>query len=559
MKPFKRRLLSTLIGFVTLILPFSVAAQSDPAGEKRVTGTYAIIDARAFLAPGKASRTTILIKSGLIEGVGTNLPIPAEAQVIKGDSMFVYPGFIDPTSIAGVETLSAPERPKDFDPSDPAPEFVGITPQKDVLDAFIGGEEIEKWRKAGFTVGQLLPQGIGMLPGQAAVIVFGNKNSSNILRESTGLSMRFQTARGLYPGTILGIMAKWRELYENAKLAAHHQTIFENNQGVVRPERDPVLEAFFPVIEGRMPAIFEAASELEVRRAMALQRENDFDLILSGVKEGTGLIPLIKDTNTKVLLSLDLPDGKAAKKEFKDPSEEINARQNRIKEAYEDALKLAGEFEKGGVNFAFSTQGVKPEEVIKNVRLMIKNGLSEEAALSALTVNAANILGLGQTLGSIEEGKIANLIITGDSLFKEGTEINKVFADGYLFEFETKPTKTKEGTDDILAGSWDYVSEAPEGNSTGTMVLTKLTDGYEGKISYDDPETRRESHAEMENIKWDGKTLEFSYSVQVKDMHITIQINGEVSGEEIIGDLSIPNYGGFPFKATKAVVPQLRN
>ena len=562
MKLFKKRLLLTLMGLVILSLPFSAGAQSDPGGEKRVTGTYAITDALVFLAPGKTSQTTILIKDGLIEGVGTNLKIPAEAQVIKGESIFVYPGFIDPTSVAGVETPGTPERPKEFDPSDPAPEFVGITPQRDVLDAFKGGEEIEKWRKAGFTAGQLLPQGIGMLPGKASVVVFGDKSSSNILKESTGLSMRFQTVRGLYPGTILGIMAKWRGLYENAILAVNHQTVFENNQGVVRPEKDPVLEAFFPVIGREMPVIFEASGELEIRRALTLQRENGFDLILSGVKEGRNLTPLIKDTNTKVLLSLDLPDDKAAKKEFKDPSAEIKARQDRVKQAYEDALKLAGEFERDGVTFAFSTQGVKPEEVIKNIRSMIKNGLSEEAALSALTLNAANILGLGQTLGSIEQGKIANLVITTDSLFKEGTEISKVFADGYLFEFEPKSNKKVENgdnKDDILAGSWDYVSETPEGNSTGTMVLTKIVDGYEGKISYDDPDTHSKSDTEMENIQWDGKTLEFSFSVQVKDMHITLQIKGEVSGKEIIGDLSIPNYGGFPFKATKSVVPQLRN
>src|SRR5690554_6446885 len=305
---FWKCILLSLLGLIALILPFSVVAQSDPTGEKRVTGTYAITDAWVFLVPGKASKTTILIKNGLIDGVGPNLRIPAEAQVIKGDSIIVYPGFIDPTSVAGVDTPRTPERPKVFDPSDPAPEFVGITPQRDVLETFKGGEIIEKWRKAGFTVGQLMPQGTGMLPGKASVIVFGDRGSSNILRESTALSMRFQTVRGLYPGTILGIMAKWRELYENAKLAANHQNVFDQHQGVARPERNPVLEAFFPVIKGEIPVVFEASDELEIRRAISLQRENGFDLILSGIKEGGNLIPLIKDTGAKVLLSLDLPD-----------------------------------------------------------------------------------------------------------------------------------------------------------------------------------------------------------------------------------------------------------
>src|SRR5690606_16245585 len=170
---YKRTFLSMYVAGLLGLSTTCMLAQSDPTGERRVTGTYAITNATVIATPGSAaSKATVIIKNGLIDQVGKNPTIPLDAQTIKGDSLFVYAGFIDVANSAGVSAPSIPERPSNFDPSDPAPVFVGITPQYHVLDYYeAGGEEAEKWRKSGVTVFQLLPNGEGMLPGKTAVVL----------------------------------------------------------------------------------------------------------------------------------------------------------------------------------------------------------------------------------------------------------------------------------------------------------------------------------------------------------------------------------------------------
>lgn len=530
-------------------------AQSDPTGERRVTGTYAITNATVIATPGSAaSKATIIIKNGLIDQVGKNPTIPLDAQTIKGDSLFVYAGFIDVANSAGVSAPSIPERPSNFDPSDPAPVFVGITPQYHVLDYYeAGGEEAEKWRKSGVTVFQLLPNGEGMLPGKTAVVLNGQKGASNVLLTSNNLYAKFQTVRGLAPGTTLGIMAKWRELYQNAELSSKHQTLFASNIGVARAEKDPVLEAFFPVINQQASVMFKVSNELDVRRVLSLQKEKGFNLILSGVNEGTSLIPMLKESKAQVVLSLDLPDDKASKKQIKDASEEAKNNLERVKAAYQERLELASVFEKEGIPFSFGSQDIKSEDFLKNIRVLVANGLSEEAALAALTVVPARLLGLERVLGTIEKGKLANLVITTDALFKKDAEVKHVFVDGYLFEYETNG-KSKDGQSDAngIAGAWNYEAVTPQGSSSGLMSIQNEGDQYKGTVTFDDPEGGGKKSAEMSNIKVSGNSLEFRFNVDVQGMSISVTVSGEVSGNKYEGKLSIPDFGSFPFTASKS-------
>jgi hypothetical protein len=391
-----------------------------------------------------------------------------------------------------------------------------------------------------------------MMPGKTAIVVYGQKGSSNTIAASSGFFSKFDAIRGIYPGTTLGIMAKWRDLYKNAELSAEHQKLFARSSGIVRPKKDKVLESFFPVIDKEMPVVFEVSDELEIRRALALQREMGFNLVLTGVNEGASLIPILKEANVQVVLSLHLPENKAAEKEIEDASQETQAKLARVKEAYTNSLELASQFEKGNVAFAFSTQSLKCDDFMENIRLMIEHGLSEDAALAALTINAAKILDMEKIAGSIEKGKLANLVITTDTLFHKESQIKYVFADGYLTEYEsTDQEKEEKDEDDPVSGSWEYAAETAEGSSTGVMVLKKGPDGYQGTITFDDPEGGGTKTNDMKNIEWSGNTLKFDFDVDVKGMHLFVTVSGELSGEEYEGKLSIPDFGSFPFRATK--------
>lgn len=551
---YKQTFLSiTVAGFLSLFSS-SLIAQSDPTGERRVTGTFAITNATVVAAPGEISKATIVIKNGLIHQISNNPTIPINAQTIEGDSLFVYAGFIDVASSTGLTAPSTPERPADFDPSAPAPIFVGITPHYKALNYYeAAGEEAGKWRKSGITTLQLLPKGEGMLPGTTAVVLNGPKGSSNVLLAPSNLYAKFQTVRGLSPGTTLGIMAKWRELYQNAELSIKHQTLFANNNGVARAEKDPVLEAFFPVINRQAAVMFEVSNELDVRRVLSLQKEKGFNVILTGVNEGTSLIPLLKESKAQVVLSLDLPDDKAAKKEIKDASQEAKSNLERVKGAYQERLELASVFEKEGIPFSFASTNVKSEDFLKNIRLLVEHGLSEEGALAALTTAPARQLGLERLLGTIEKGKLANLVITTDSLFKKDTEVKHVFVDGYLFDYETNgKSKIDKSEENGVTGSWNYEAVTPQGSSSGMMSINKDGDSYTGTITFDDPESVGKKSAEMLSIKISGNNLEFQFNVDVQGMSISVAVSGEVSGNEYEGKMSIPDFGSFPFTASKS-------
>jgi hypothetical protein len=543
-----------VLGSVFTGISYLVEAQSDPKGEKRVTSTFAITNATVYTSPSSSVQATVLIKNGLIAEVGTDIKLPAEAEEVAGDSLFIYAGFIDLGTEAGVSKPAAPDRPQDMDPSDPPPHLAGITPYRDVLDDFNPeNEKISDWRKKGFTIAQLLPKGDGMLPGKTSLVIYGHKSSSNIITASTGLFVKFQAISGMYPGTTLGIMAKWRDLIQNADFASKHRVMFANQNGISRPPKDLVLEAFFPVLNKDIPVVFEISNELEIRRALTLQRENGFNMILTGIQEGAALIPDIKKAGVQVVLSLSLPDDKASKKKVENPTEEIQNRMDRIKEAYKNSMELASLFEKEKIPFAFATNSLKTGDFMKNIRLMIENGLSEEAALAALTINAAKIMGIDQMSGSIEKGKLANLVVTTDTLFKKEAQIKYVWADGYLFEYDiNKKRKGDEDKEDGLSGSWNYSAETPEGSSSGLMKIKRRSEGYKGTITYDDPEGEGEISAEMNQIEWSDNKLSFTFNVDVKGINISVSVSGEISGDQFEGDMSITDVGVYPFKASKS-------
>lgn len=541
-----------LMGF---FFTYGAKAQSDNTGERRITGTYIITNANVISPSGQLQpNTSILLRNGIIAGVGTNIRIPANAQEIKGDSLFVYPGFIDGGSSAGITKPKDPDRPSNFNSASPPDDIAGITPYRNAVDQFdASSAQVGDWRKVGFTMAQILPEG-GMLPGKTALVIYGHKGSTNIYSENAAVYATFNSSRGMYPGTLLGVMAKFRSLYRNAELSSRHSTLFASNTGINRPERDKVLEAFYPTLDKGLPILFAVEDDLTVRRALGLQKELGFRMILNGAIDAQEVIPMLKESQTAVFLSLNLPDDKASKiKDDEESDDERKERIERVKAAYSKALEEAGKFEEAGIAFGFTTQGIKSGDLMKNLRLMIDNGLSEEGALAALTINSAKILGIDRYAGSIEQGKLANLVITTDSLFKEDSQIKHVFADGYLFEYDTKAKRAKSAdTEDVkLEGTWEYVARSPQGDSKGNMVIEKDGESYTGEITLDNPAGSGQITTAMNNISYSDKRLRFEFSIDVGGNFLTFSVSGDIDGDEFEGDLSVTDLGSFPFKATK--------
>ncbi len=528
-------------------------AQSDPSGMRRVTDTYAITNATVFTAPGKTGiKATVLIKDGLILDVGSNISIPTQARQIAGDSLFIYPGFIAGATDAGITKPKDPEKPENFNSSNPPDEIAGITPWRSAADQFAMDSKVADLRKSGFTVIQVMPDG-GMIAGKSAIMILGNESSPNLIKENTALAANFRGSRGMYPGTAAGVMAKFRDVYKNAELTKLNVEKFNSTTGVKRPALDDTYDGMRDVISKSTPVMFTAPSELEIRRAIKLQKELGFNLILTGLEKYDGVIGEIKASGAKVLIKAEVPDDKAIKAQKDDVSEDIKAQYARVKEAYEKAIAQAGKLEAAGIPFAFSLSGVKTNDISKSLKTMIDNGLSRTGALAALTTNPAVMLGLNREAGTIEKGKMANLVLVTDTLFKEDAQIKHVIADGYLFDYEisSKKKDSKAGAEGAvkITGNWSYTAESPAGSGGGIVMIKKEGNDYTGTISYDDPGGSGKLTSPIKNVSLSGQALSFSFDVTAQGMTITVEISSTVEGNTMTGTMSLGQYGSFPFEA----------
>jgi len=209
---------------------------------------------------------------------------------------------------------------------------------------------------------------------------------------------------------------------------------------------DRVLEAFYPVIDKRIPVLFRADKALDLHRVLLLQKDLGFSLTAANLKEGWDVIPKLKSSGAKVFLSLELPEEKKEEKKdekaladspFTD-SLERKALEKRKAEFVALQTGQAASFQKAGVAFGFSTLSAKSKDIPANFRRIIKAGLTEDQLLAALTSSPASLLGLSDRLGSIDPGKVANLVVSRKPYFDEKSKVQYVFVDGVKYTIESK-------------------------------------------------------------------------------------------------------------------------
>jgi len=549
-------LIKQLVLLLTMLLMcFSLQAQDDERLPP-VTRTYAITQVKIIQSPGRTiDKGTVVIKDGLIFNVGKDIPIPAEAIVIKADSMYVYAGFIDGLSHAGVVKPKDESKERLKDPGNPPTDKAGINPQVDVRTYLNPADKsVEELRSLGFTVAQSVPYG-NFFPGQAAVVLLcGRSVNDMVLQGKTALHADFTANTNVYPATIMGIMAKWRELYRNAVQKKSYESLYAANRaGVERPVNDPILEAFYPVIDQKMPVLFKTEKVLEMQRALALKSDLKFMLSLAEVKEAWPIVSKLKGSDVKLWLALALPEEKKEeKKENSTPlndalAKEQEALDKRKKETIANYTGQAATLHKAGVPFGFSSLTVKPKDIHANLRKMIAAGLPEDAALAALTTTPAQWLGMADRLGTIDKGKIANMVITTKPVFYEKAKVKHVFVDGILYSIEEKEVSKPETTKSIVDGSWAFSTDAPDGTHTGKVIIKDNGGVFSGSIS----ETGDSRQAELKNIKLDGSKLTFSFVTDVEGSQVPVDVSVTIEKSTFNGSMTVGSFGTFPFKGTK--------
>ncbi|MGB0651399.1 MAG: amidohydrolase family protein [Rhodothermales bacterium] len=447
-------------------MPDEAYAQKNSPDIPVVSNVVAIENARIVQGPARVLQSgTVVFRDGVITAVGRRVDVPYDAHVIDGDSLTVYAGFIDALSHTGIPEPRNQGQPESVpDRSNPPFDRAGITPEASARTALdLDHGDLEKLRNVGFTTIMVAPRG-RMLPGQATMALSAGTNSSEmILQGMQPMFFQFTGAQGVYPGTPMAIMSKFRQLYREADRRMRLEAMYaEDPSGLARPPYDAVHEAFFPVVAGDRHVLVWTDEVLEIHRAMTLQEELGFSMILTGLEGGIDTVDKVAGSGLPVALTLDLPDQPrfAAKLKadslqhildsyddetrtatFRDveaEKENLEARQLWSRSRY---VGMAALYENAGIPFAFTTMGVSAGDVHGNLREMIEAGLSREAALAALTVNAAALFGASDRMGSIDTGKMANLIVTDGDVFDEDTSIKMVFVAGQMHE----PSNTSSG------------------------------------------------------------------------------------------------------------------
>ena len=480
------------VALVTFSL-VSIFLVSFAGAQHSAIDTYAITNARIVTVSGPTiDRGTVVIRNGLIAAVGANINAPPDARIIDGNGLTVYPGLIDSyTNLALPEAAPSPSpggggggggfqlaqaRPSPGGPNSTQPP--GLQPEVMVEDVIRpGGTEIESSRSIGITTALTSPRS-GIWMGQSALInLSGETPQQMIVRSPVAMHVGFTPLRGTYPGSLMGVFATLRQMMLDAQRYRDSLAMYERSpRGMRRPEIDRSLAALVPVVDGRMPVVMLANSEREIARALDLAAEFKLKLVVAGGREADRLADRLAKQNVPVLLSLNLPRRTTAALPEADP-EPMRVLRERVA-----AQQTAGKLAKAGVRFAFQSGSLNNiSDLMVNANRTIENGLSATDALRAFTIWPATIFGVENQLGSIETGKIANLVVTRGDLFDRNRSVAHVFIDGRPVDL--RPATGGQAPRNSLSGTWNLSVNLGQGEKTLTLNLQQEGERVTGSIS----------------------------------------------------------------------------
>jgi hypothetical protein len=423
---------------------------------------------------------TIVISRGIITAIGKDAAIPPEAWIIDGKGLTIYPGLVDSLTDVGIPSApptggegGVPRRPQESarGPQDRP----GSTPWKSAADEVsLNDKRIESWRSAGFTTVVSAPKG-GFFPGQAAVLDLAGEHAGDmVVKSPVAIPVSFQLSGGFgggFPDSLLGVLAYIHQVWLDTDWSITAQAIYEKNpRGVARPRYDRTEAALAEAVEDHALVLVPANNTVQLRRALELVDRWQVHGALYGGQMAYEVAPEIAAKKLPVLVDLKWPEAeKDADPEFKPSIRTLRFRDR----APSSAAALA----KAGVKFAFYSGGISaPKDILKAAKKSIDAGLAPDAALRALTLSPAEIFGVADRLGSLESGKIANLVVADGDLFEEKTKIKMVFVDGHKFEIR-EPQKPKDPPKGDITGKWKLSYTTPEGAEESTADLTMDKDG----------------------------------------------------------------------------------
>jgi imidazolonepropionase-like amidohydrolase len=401
--------------------------------------TYAIRNARIFPVTGPViERGTVVISGGKIGAVGASVSVPGGANTIDGSGLSVYPGMIDAgtvlrltevSSIAGtVDTSELGDNNADIHVDvaiHPASSHIGVT------------------RVVGITTVLTAPRG-GLISGQSALInLDGWVPKEMVLKSPVAMHVSWPGGGGGGGGGFGGggqrrspaevrreqdrQIESLKKILRDAKAYSDAKEARSKDSTLPRQSTDLKMEALIPVVKGQLPMVVSANEERAIKAVIAFADEMKLKVILAGGIEAYKLADQLKAKNIPVIVG---------------PVLRMPANED---DPYDAAFANAGILSRAGVKIAFQTgDSAHVRDLPYNAGMAAAFGLPRDEALKAVTINPAEIFGVADKIGSIEQGKVANIIVTNGDPLEVLTTVKHLFINGKPVPLASRHTELYE-------------------------------------------------------------------------------------------------------------------
>jgi imidazolonepropionase-like amidohydrolase len=405
--------------------------------------TIAITGGRLLtVSHGTIENGVLLIADGKIAAVGTadSVKIPKGAQVVDAKGMTIYPGLIDPESNFGLTEISADSATNDLEERSDE-----IMPHMHVSDAFHAETElIPVARLNGITNAVVAPASTDSIAGQDIFIQLYGSRAEMMLGTDVALAMNYgaeQRRRGgggggaggraTYPSTRMGLITELRQTFlDTQDYMAKKDAAAKKSDAAFK--RDLKFEALIPYLKGERPVVMGVYQAYDVETIMKVAQEFHLKVILSHVTHSQEILDEIAAYKVPVIIGsiYDAP---------------------RPNERYDAVYTLPAELAKRGVKIAISSQeagGPVSSHTARNLPyaagFAAAYGLPYDEALKAITLNVAEMFGFGDKLGSLDVGKMANVVVANGDPLDVRTDVKQVYIQGIAVPMVSRQTQLRD-------------------------------------------------------------------------------------------------------------------
>lgn len=500
---------------------------------------HALTGVKIVVAPGQEIESgTVVLRNGVIEAVGADVPPPAGARIWDREGATVYAGLIEsysPRSWPGADA------DKDDDAAAVAQgghDNVLVTPERDMSLHGYHESDFNKLRGAGFTSAVFSPSE-GGFRGRGVLMNLGEGGlADNLLLRDVAHNITLRTANQGYPNSTMGAVALTRQTLYDALWYGDAHSAYEANPRQERPPFHTALAELVGVARGRFPVVFETSDVLDTLRVATIVDEFGLDAMVVGNGKEYQRLDAVVATDLTHLLPVDFPDPPDVGE--KDTGTVGLADLRHWDLAPENPARLTN----AGATVAFTTHRLSdPKDIYSRLATAIERGLDPDRALAGLTTIPAKLFGLEDRLGSVEVGKMANLVVVEGDLFTDKPKLREVWIDGKHIELkDIKPPEVNP------AGTWELSISAGGQQMTMMMEFIGTMDDLSGSINTPG------GKVPFSSIEVSGKTVEITFDGASVGAAGEFSFNLTLDGEKARGSGNSP-MGPFALKAKRTSKP----